>query len=218
MLILYSFIPFITKGDIIYNIGSSIAHFCVLYFIGAYLAKYPISENYHFKLYSKNKLQLIMFLGFTCSILLNFGVFNLGTFFKSFGNQFLIDLGNSFDLTISTYSLPFTLLQTIFYFLWFGTLNIKSKIINLIGPLTFGVYLIHDNDFIRPWLYKFLEINNGSVITSYTIFIRIIICTFIIFIVCAFVEFIRQKIFKFIENRKISRTISKLFYKYINNF
>mgnify|MGYP000528725494 FL=1 len=44
---------------------------------------------------------------------------------------------------------------SIFLFIGFKNLNIKhSKVINTIAATTFGVYLLHENEYIRPFLWK----------------------------------------------------------------
>ena len=102
-----------------------------------------------------------------------------------------------------TYSAPFVICMSICYFLWFSTLNIKSKVINFIASLVFGVYLIHDNNVIRNHLYYWLDINNDILITSYSIIFKIFVSSVIIFVSCIIIEYIRQKLFSFVKKRKV---------------
>lgn len=203
LLFLFSFIPFITNQESISNNGLTLVNFIMLYFIGAYLRKYPVSRNFHFKNYSKNKLQMIFLISFICFGLLHFTVYQLGIGALSFDNSLLIKIGNIFQNSFQTYSAPFVICMSICYFLWFSTLNIKSKMINFIASLVFGVYLIHDNRVIRMHLYYWLDINNDTLITSSFIILKILIGIIIIFFSCIIIEFIRQKIFNFIKNRKV---------------
>lgn len=203
LLFLFSFMPFITKQESIANDGLTLVNFIMLYFIGSYLKKYPITENFHFKKYSKNKLQIILFLGFICFGLLHFTVYWLGVGALSFNNSLLIQIGSIFQTSFQTYSAPFVLCMSVCYFLWFSTLNIKSKVINFIASLVFGVYLIHDNRIIRNHLYYWLDINNDTLITSSFIICKNLVAVIIIFVGCIIIEFMRQKIFSFIKNRKI---------------
>ena len=215
-LFLFSFIPFITKQESIANSGLTLVNFIMLYFIGSYLKKYPISENFHFKNYSKSKLQIIFILGFICFGLLHFAVYQLGAGALSFNNSLLIRIGNIFQTSFQTYSAPFVIFMSVCYFLWFGTLNIKSKVINFIASLVFGVYLIHDNRIIREHLYYWLDINNDTLITSGFIICKILIATIIIFVSCIIIEFIRQKLFIFVKNRKIYMKCKDKVLNYIN--
>ena len=203
LLFIFSFIPFITNQTMISNSGLTLVNFIILYFIGAYLKKYPISENFHFKNYSKNKLQLILFFGFIGFALMHFSLYQLGVGASSYDNSFLIYIGNLLQNSFFTYSSPFVICMSICYFLWFSTLNIKSKAINFIASLVFGVYLIHDNRIIRNHLYYFLDINNDTLITSYFIIVKILSAIAIIFVSCIIIEYIRQKLFSFVKNRKV---------------
>ncbi len=203
LLFLFSFIPFITNQESIVNRGLTLVNFIMLYFIGAYLKKYSISENFHFKNYSKNKLQIIFLLGFICFSLLHFVVYWLGLGALSFNNSLLTKIGSIFKTSFQTYSAPFVICMSICYFLWFSTLNIKSKTINFIASLVFGVYLVHDNRIIRAHLYYWLDINNDKLITSYSIIPKILFAVVIIFVGCIIIEFVRQKVFNFVKNRKI---------------
>jgi hypothetical protein len=116
----------------------------------------------------------------------------------------------------TAYSNPIIIIQTISFFLIFTTFNFKSKIINKISKTTLGVYLIHDNDFVRVRIYRILKINNGP-ITSYSFILYILIISIFIFTVCSIIEMIRQLIFKFIYNRKISTKIRNNYYKWLDS-
>lgn len=203
LLFLFSFIPFITNQESIVNRGLTLVNFIMLYFIGAYLKKYSISENFHFKNYSKNKLQIILFLGFICFGILHFIGFQLGIEATEYDNSLLIRIGNILQTSFRTYSAPFVICMSICYFLWFSTLNIKSKVINFIASLVFGVYLIHDNNVIRNHLYYWLDINNDILINSYSIIFKIFVSSVIIFVSCIIIEYIRQKLFSFVKKRKV---------------
>lgn len=68
LFIMFSIIPTITNQNTFNNTGFSLIHFIYVYIIGAYLKKYPISKNIHFKNYSQRKkryifLFLFIFLG-----------------------------------------------------------------------------------------------------------------------------------------------------------
>lgn len=103
----------------------------------------------------------------------------------------------------TAYDNPLLIIQTVLYFLFFSTLNIKSKFINNVASCTLGIYLIHDNPHVIEYIFKLFKIN---VLTSYnsSIFIKLFIVAVALFIICYIIEFIRQKVFKYIYNRKIS--------------
>ena len=113
------------------------------------------------------------------------------------------------------YSNPIVMLQSVTYFAFFGTLNLKSKFINYISQLTLGVYLIHDNDYVRANIYKFLKVEK-PIIDSYSIIVHVIVVSILIFVVCLIIEAIRQLLFKLIGKIKLSKKIKESYYNYIN--
>lgn len=106
-------------------------------------------------------------------------------------------------------------MQTICYFLYFETLSLKNSIINKVSATTMGIYLIHDNMYIRTWIYKFLKIDIGSYIISKKYLIYLFIVAIIIFCCCSIIEAIRNKVASFLNNRKIVKKIQDKFYYYI---
>jgi surface polysaccharide O-acyltransferase-like enzyme len=213
--IIFSIIPYFTGGQAFENSGYTLYNFIYLYCIGAYLKKFPIEKTYIFKKFSNNLLRLIyIFIYFSCTIL---------NYIVSVASQYLININSIFYeicnniLSMTTaYSNPIIIIQTISFFLIFTTFNFKSKIINKISKTTLGVYLIHDNDFVRVRIYRILKINNGP-ITSYSFILYILIISIFIFTVCSIIEMIRQLIFKFIYNRKISTKIRNNYYKWLDS-
>jgi len=98
---------------------------------------------------------------------------------------------------------PLSILWTLFLFLGFLGLNIKNKFINLIGAATFGVYLIHEDMFIRPFLwfqlFKNASFQDSPYLIPYSIFVVILV-----FIVCTLIEILRSKIFRLISRGRLS--------------
>ena len=88
-----------------------------------------------------------------------------------------------------------------------------SKLINTLGGATFGVYLIHDNYFVRQFLWKELFCNN-SFASSDNLIIYSIGTVCIVYIVCTAIELLRQyfieryymKLFDFVEQKLLSKT------------
>lgn len=213
--ILFSVVAYFTGNAAVNNSGSTILQFVFLYLLGAYLHKYPISNNYHFIRFSKEKKQVIfMFLTiFFCVI--NFFMLSFSILVKNLDSSIIKSFADFIYNGIYFYSNPFVIIQTIFYFLFFETLTVKSKIINKISGTTLGIYLIHDNSFVRNVIYKLLKIDNGNMI-GLKMLIYMFIVMIIIFIICSFIEFIRDNISKWINDRKVIRNISCRFYNYIS--
>lgn len=206
---LFSVVAYITHGSIIDNNGSTIYQFIFLYLLGAYLHKYPVKDNIYLKKYSNNKLMLIFSLGFIFFTIINFliQVFAI----------YMINTNNSIVRTISLYiidskyyySSPVTILQTVCFFLFFETLSIKSKFINFVSSTTLGIYLIHDNSYVRTIIYKALKIDlsvHSKMHIAYSLSMSIVI-----FVICSFIEIIRIFIFKKIsECKKVKKYFNKI--------
>lgn len=122
---------------------------------------------------------------------------------------------NLYSMTIF-YSNPIVIIQSVAFVLFFSTLNLKSKIINNLSKLTLGVYLIHDNNFIRENLYKWVGIDNGN-FNNYSFILYIMAITVAIYISCSLLEWIRQKIFQFVYRRKISTRVREKYYNWLYN-
>lgn len=87
----------------------------------------------------------------------------------------------------------------------------NEKIITLIGSLTFGVYLLHDNDLIRNYLWKAIEaprfLDNVAVELIY------MVCVVLgIFIVGCIVECVRKKVVRLLKMEDIlGRTVDRAY-------
>ena len=104
---------------------------------------------------------------------------------------------------------PLILIISILLFKIFKSIDIAvfNKIINTISATTFGVFLIHDNMYIRPYLWQVRLKSNMLIGSKYFIPYSIIIC-FGIFIICSIIDFIRIKLFK----NKLSNYVTKRFF------
>ena len=86
-------------------------------------------------------------------------------------------------------------------------MNKSNKFISYLGNLTFGVYLIHENRFLKPIMLSYLKLDTANESLKYvgsSIIFKCLFYTLAILVICFIIEFIRQVIFKFIYNRKVS--------------
>lgn len=213
LLVIFCIIPFITGNKAFGNTGYSLYHFTFLYLIGGYLRKYPIEKSYIYKIFTKKSYQLTLLFVYVFLALLNYMITKTSDSLLHIDDIF-DEILNNFLVMIRMYSNPITTLQSVAFFLLFGTFNFKNKFINKISKLTIGVYLIHDNDFVRRYLYDWLKIDNRYIYSSKFI-LYIFGCVILIFIVCAIIEALRQFIFKKIYNMKISNNIRNKYYNYL---
>lgn len=167
--------------------------FAELYFVASYFKLYKIKIK---KIY----LFIILIVGWLFQILF--------TYF--FGNREITNL-NAFGVTLVSLSL----------FLLFKDLNFKSKVVNTISSTTFGVYLIHDNLYMRYWWWSFSVPMLNNLVNNYIL--TFMILTLATFIMCSIIDFIRlktihkltikltQKIDEKIENikeKRVNKTIN----------
>ena len=172
--LIYSIIPTFTMQ---HQDGMDVFILLLLYCIGAYLRLYPDS------IFMKRKTALIMLL---ISCLLYFGsVIGLNIIGLKF--QVFADHPSYF----LTKHCPFTITLAVSIFVIFVKWEFKSKIINLLGSCMFGVYLIHNNGYLRVWLtndlFKFFNYKTSATFIPY-----IIGASVLIFIVCTLIELIRR--------------------------
>lgn len=73
-------------------------------------------------------------------------------------------------------------------------LNLKpfhSRFINGVAACTFGVYLIHDNNFVRPFLWGDV-LRNAAYSDSGLLIIHMIVSAVGVYLVCTAIEFVRR--------------------------
>ena len=152
MFIVFSIVLAVTGGEFFFNNGFSLYQFIFLYILGAYLRKYPIDKSYIFKIMSKNMYKIVLFTIFFVCLISNYVLYSYADSISWINSGFKT-ISNYIRWTSENYSCPFVIIQSIAYFLYSGTLDFKSKFINKIASLTFGIYLIHDNNFMRRNIY-----------------------------------------------------------------
>lgn len=202
------FIPTISASDFQY---SSIIWFITLYLIGAYISIY--------KKFNDRNICAIVGMGSYAIIVISIILFEfIGTKIK------IISQHTTYFTKINTI---FCVLASIGIFLYFKNIKVfHNGFINNVSSTTLGIYLIHDNKYIRPIIWNNI-INAKKYIDEFYFLGYSIISILIVFIVCAFIERIRQLffnklIFKLsnkieeIVVKIIKRTI-KLKYKLLNN-
>lgn len=155
------------------NYDFGIVWFIALYAISAYIKLYPN------KIFDNKKLHIILIAA----------TFSLCFMAKIFLDLVLFDMKN---LTC--------LISAVAIFCLFKNLNIKhNPKINLIAGATFGVYLIHDNPFIRSVLWTdFLHCPDQA--TEQTFFLFSILTFIILYVLCTYLEITRNKLFLKVKN------------------
>lgn len=215
LLFIDSILPTLTNSSFFnVTLGYSLYHFIFLYFVGAFLRNYPIEDWYIFKKSSKKALQLISLFIFFLMAFIN--IINQSASKELLNmHPIIAEVGIIFSNSFIAYNNPLVIIQTIAFFVFFSTLNLKNTFINYISTATIGIYLIHDNNNIRNVLYKFLGFNGNNY--SVIILVKILGCAILIFISCLIIELIRKFIFKLIYNTKIAKKNREWYRNYINS-
>lgn len=170
LLFIYTFLGMI--GYVTYNY---VSWFCTLYFISSYIRMYGLPYNDSTKFWGWTTC--LVFLMSVCSIFLPVVIGKATTYF------FVADSNHILALLLAVSS-----------FMWFKNMNIRqSKIINLIGASTFGVFLIHTRGAeMRHWLwYDFIDA--GAHYSDQYYWAYAIGCVLAIFAVCSIIDIIRIK-------------------------
>ncbi|SFV41401.1 acyltransferase [Ligilactobacillus acidipiscis] len=95
------------------------------------------------------------------------------------------------------------------FFMFFNHISLRpNRLINLVASSTFGIYLIHDNPFVRKFIWFDLLHFEKLATTNLINFVVIdLITVLIIFGICSTIEIIRNKLFnlcgfsKLLQNR-----------------
>lgn len=158
-------------------INTELAQFILLYIIGAYLRKNP--KNVFSSKRNRNILLVLGFLLlFTSSIVLRCfsSIYSIGIKPTMFYSRTSIIV-----LVIAT-----TLVATVVYGkIWY------NKYINFLGSCTFGVYLFHDNPFIRKIIWT-EWMHNNDFCNSKLLVLRMVVSVFVVYGIGIIIELSRQ--------------------------
>lgn len=208
--ILFSVIPtlFHATGWLGEEGAFSIVWFCFLYLLGAYIRQYGQA------VLEKNNMKTIIGLCFLGSIsivpLSKFAIVLLGR-----GLQLPEDLVmKASELLYPFNSLPI-LCACALLLLLFSCVEIEnvklSAVINLIGGVTFGIYLIHNNRNLSHYLWEKCRVHYWFA-EKENLF-AVIGILFGVFAVCGLVEWFRQQMFKILRIDKLIDKIAMILRK-----
>lgn len=169
LLVVFNGKPDFGSGDFGY---SNFMGVIIAYFVGAYLRKFPEENFWHNKFTG-----IIVFLSF----LLLCVVSMLATSEKVYG--ILVGLTGIYG--------PVALFIAASMFSFFRTLSFHSKIINVIARSTFGVYLIHDNTFLRSLIWqKWFSTINFAHAGSLHYVLSLIGCVVLVYVTCTIIDIV----------------------------
>ncbi len=195
LIIIWSVIPSALNITLELN---NLLWFITLYVIASYLRLYP----HHFRrgVAAYLSIALLAYIVLLALIYLGDVTHYTSDFWNISDPAFLINLQNSMLILILSVSI----------FLAFSKMNIgHNKIVNAIAGTTFGVYLIHDHDFVRWKIYSDVfdcfGHTDSDLIIPYVLFM---VAT--IFIACAAIDFLRHLIFDKLILRNLPENVLKV--------
>ena len=185
--------------------GYSVLWFMILYLVGAYIRKYGFLRNVR---------RIWFILSFVVSVILTLGSkLAIGFFsmriFSTVKYDSLYTHYQSVTILISALSLLLIFERTDFKGVW-------RKIIAAISPLSFGVYLIHDNNLIRENLIK----DRFAGMAEYPAVVMALSITasaLCVFAVCIGIDGIRELLFRVLGVRSRLERLEERLRKRIGN-
>jgi len=196
--------------------GNSVLWLLICYLTGAYFGKFK--HDYHgIKKYIHYFAYIIVFYYSTilCYKNSNKPIMYDNGYFKF---NLKIFLKNIFVERLS--SVPM-ILQSICVLLLFTEIKYNkylSKIITFIGPLTYGIYLIHDNVLIRENIIKHLFKNDPYNLPLIKVIKLVLLRGLKVFGICAFIDYLRHIAFTFLRIRTLCIFVEKIIFKIVNFF
>lgn len=203
---------YMTQSDpFVFKNGYSIIWLLVFYITGAYFGKYKIIINlFLFKLIFCCTC-IIVFLG---SSLLCFYLSIYNGEYRNYG--IIIKMKRLFSRKINSLAM---ILQAISITLFFSQIKYHKfigKIITFLGPLTFGVYLIHEHEYIRSNYISNLFDKDPQNLSLTKVVFLVLYRGLLIFIICSIIDYFRHLLFIICKIRKICVLLEKSVKKVFN--
>ena len=181
MIIAFSVYPTFLSNTTVKDNGYGIINFIMLYLIGAYIS-----------IFGCNKRNIFIY--FAIYVLMQLITYILST-------HKLVVLG------AFVYNSIFNVIGAVALFTAFSKLKIQSNIINKLAKHTLGIYIIHVNIFIIPFIWQTMFRTNEFYKSKYLI-LNYAISVLSIFIIGLIIDIIREKVAnltlkKLVKNNKI---------------
>ena len=192
------------------NNGFSVIWHLTYYIIGSYFGKFQRSDNDN-----KKAIKLLFYVFIYCSstyfcIKLSYYQINNNINNQDLKDKIIIFLKSIF---IMKYTSVGNILQSISIILFLSNINYNkyiSNIFSFIGPLTFGVYLVHDNNIVRYNIIRVLFKNYPKRLPLKTIITIIMVKALKIIGICLIIDYLRNILFCLLHIKYICILIEKL--------
>jgi len=200
LIILMSMITIILPEFLRANIeNSNIVFFVLLYLIGAYIRIYVNDTS------MRRNGTILTVCGLSMGVLSMVCLSILGVVFKiPFLNEHATYFfeGNSLFLLIASIGI---------FMLSLGIPPKSNRVINFWAKYSFGVYLLHDNLLLRPFIWKFFMVKRFLTFPTLEFLVLSLLTVITIYLVAIIVDFIRmQTICRWVNGRKIVKLFSNV--------
>lgn len=162
--------------------GYSVSWLAFLYLVGGYISYYGISHKIRIR------KSALLFIGFTSATWLSKMILDYMSY------HYLGEV--RFGMWLYTYTSPTVLGAAIALLLCFANCKIKHvKMISILSPLTFGVFLIHTNKIL---LEKLCGVFIGDISQMHWIFVipSVLFGAICVFLICGLIEYLRLLLVK----------------------
>ena len=181
--------------------GMTVIWFLIFYITGAFIGKYRID-------YSGSKKYAF------CLLCILIYIFSCYLFYKVYHNELYLGNGDLpkkivillKQLLTDNYAGISKITNSIVVTLFFMQLHYNkyiSKIISVVAPLTFGVYLIHENNIIKNNILRYTFNKDPYNISLRSAMSLVYLRALKIFIICIIIDFFRNLLFNLLRIRKI---------------
>ena len=182
--------------------GYSLIWFIVLFFVGGYLRRFDINI----------RPSKIIF----CFFILSFATWGydaIGVLMSHFIRHQEIQSHPIYHNGMSFF-------LSVLFFTWFKSLKIKkgilTKLLIWLAPYTFGVYLIHDNLYVRSFLWDRM-LDMKSYMGSPSLLFIMVLLTISIFLFCVVIDYIRKQLFIMLSIDSVAHRFSLYLQKLFNS-
>ena len=190
--------------------GNSVTWFLIYYITGAYFGKYK-KDMHWIKIILYRFLYIFIFY-YSSYLCINLPRYPTNNYNPTFKDKFIIFLKSIFTIRINSIGM---ILQSSSLILFLTTIEYNkyiAKFITFIGPLTYGIYLSHNHNIIKPTIIDKLFDKEPYNLTLNTVKKLILLKALKIFVICAIIDYLRDLLFRLLFIRKICILFEKLLF------
>ena len=191
--------------------GYSVLSLLMFYLVGAYIGKYRI--KFHGIINKIIVCLFCIFVYFSSSLL----CYKL-RYKDKIKSKILLKVKLLYTMRINSVPMISQAFSIIFFSMQLKYNKYIAKLISFIGPLTFGIYLIHENQFIRDIFIKTLFIKDSMKLSCKSVVKLALIRASKIFVICFMIDYVRHLLFCLLRIRKLCIFIEKSIYKIFEKF